>query len=96
MAKGDGTEITSRRNGGDDLDAGCRKGEFGPSGKIQTGEGGDIGADGAFVAGQRQILPAALRRRRNGRLRDGQRMNMGEGQNELQRDGQQSQPRAES
>ncbi len=96
MAKGDGAEILGagqRRKG---LGTGGRRREFGMAGQIQAGEGGDIGADGAFVAGQGQILPTALRRRGNDRLRSRQRMDMGEGQDELQRDGQQSQPRAKS
>ena len=66
-------------------------------GQIEGGEGGDIGADRAIIASQRQIRSAAaLDRNRETGLRAGQRMDMAERQNELQRDGQEGQTRAKS
>jgi hypothetical protein len=89
-------EIRRRRDRSEDFGAARRRWKIGLLGQVETGESGDIGADGATVAGHGQIRAAALRRRGNRRLQRGQRVDMAEGQNELKRDGQQGQARAKS
>lgn len=96
MTDGDRAEIRCHGDRGEDFGTGRRRQKVRLLGKIEAGEGSDVGADGAIIAGQRQIRPAAWRRHRENSLLGRQRMNMAERQHQLQRDGEKRQPRAES